>query len=136
MEAQACGAGPVAIVGGGNSAGQAALFLSRSSAQVHVIIRGETLDTSMSRYLIDQIDRNPRITVTPRTQVTALIGKDQLEGVHLLDTSRQQTSAMAGVSECHSRGVQVTDLAALLSLLSVLLRRTRPQTISGSRECA
>ena len=95
MEAQACQAGPVAIVGGGNSAGQAALFLSRSSAGVHVIIRGETLDTSMSRYLIDQIERNPRITVTPRTQVTALLGQERLEGVELLDTSRQQTSALA-----------------------------------------
>src|SRR5882757_491672 len=94
-EAQACQAGPVAIVGGGNSAGQAALFLSRSSAEVHVIIRDKTLDTSMSRYLIDQIERDPRITVTPRTQVTALLGKDQLEGVQLLDTSRQQTSALA-----------------------------------------
>jgi thioredoxin reductase (NADPH) len=82
-------------VGGGNSAGQAALFLSRSSAQVHVIIRGETLAASMSRYLIDQIERNPRITVTTRTQVTALIGKDQLEGVELVDTSRQQRSALA-----------------------------------------
>ena len=58
-------ADPVAIVGGGNSAGQAALFLSRSSAQVHLIIRGESLETSMSRYLIDQIERNPRITVSP-----------------------------------------------------------------------
>jgi hypothetical protein len=65
MEAQACQAGPVAIVAGGNSAGQAALFLSRSDAEVHVIIRDETLDTSMSRYLIDQIERDPRITVTP-----------------------------------------------------------------------
>ena len=61
MEAQACRADPVAIVGGGNSAGQAALFLSRSSARVHVIIRGESLESSMSRYLIDQIERNPRI---------------------------------------------------------------------------
>ena len=95
MEAQACRSDPVAIVGGGNSAGQAALFLSRSSAEVHVIIRGETLETSMSRYLIDQIERNPRIIVTPRTRVTALIGKDQLEGVELVDTSRQQTSALA-----------------------------------------
>ena len=95
MEAQACRAGPVAIVGGGNSAGQAALFLSRSSAEVHIIIRGQTLDTSMSRYLIDQIERDPRITVTPRTEVTALLGKDQLEGVQLLDTSRQERSALA-----------------------------------------
>ena len=91
MEAQACRADPVAIVGGGNSAGQAALFLSRSGAEVHVIIRGETLQTSMSRYLIDQIERNPRIIVTPRTQITTLLGKDQLEGVELLDTSRQHT---------------------------------------------
>ena len=95
MEAQACHADPVAIVGGGNSAGQAAMFLSRSSAGVHVIIRGQTLETSMSRYLIDQIERNPRITVTPRTQVTALLGTDQLEGVELLDTDRRQTSALA-----------------------------------------
>ena len=94
MEAQACRADPVAIVGGGNSAGQAALFLSRSSAEVHVIIRGETLQTSMSRYLIDQIERNPRIIVTPRTQITALLGKDQLEGVELLDTNRQQSTAL------------------------------------------
>jgi thioredoxin reductase (NADPH) len=95
MEAQACQVGPVAIVGGGNSAGQAALFLSRSSAAVHVIIRGQTLETSMSRYLIDQIERNPRITVRPRTQVTALLGTDELEGVEFLDTSRRQTSALA-----------------------------------------
>jgi len=95
MEAQACRADPVAIVGGGNSAGQAALFLSRSSAEVHVIIRGETLQTSMSRYLIDQIERNPRIIVTPRTQVTALLGRDQLEGVQLLDASGQQRTALA-----------------------------------------
>ena len=89
MEAQACRADPVAIVGGGNSAGQAALFLSGSSAGVHLIIRGETLATSMSRYLIDQIERHSRITVTPRTQVTALLGTDQLEGVELQDLSQQ-----------------------------------------------
>ena len=51
-ETQACRTGPVAIVGGGNSAGQAALFLSRSCGAVHVIIRRETLDASMSRYLV------------------------------------------------------------------------------------
>ncbi|HWG64982.1 MAG TPA: FAD-dependent oxidoreductase [Streptosporangiaceae bacterium] len=95
MEAQACRASPVAIVGGGNSAGQAAMFLSRSSADVHIIIRGETLATSMSRYLIDQIEREPRIQVTPRTRVTALLGQDELEGVDLLDIGTQQTSKLA-----------------------------------------
>jgi thioredoxin reductase (NADPH) len=49
----------------------------------------------MSRYLIDQIEHDPRITVRPRTLVTALIGKDQLEGVQLLDSSTQQSSELA-----------------------------------------
>jgi thioredoxin reductase (NADPH) len=95
MEAQACRADPVAIVGGGNSAGQAAMFLSQTSADVRLIIRGDTLATSMSRYLIDQIERHPRITVQPRTQVTALLGTDELEGLQLLDTDRRQTSVLA-----------------------------------------
>ena len=94
MEAQACSSGPVAIVGGGNSAGQAALFLGRRSARVYVIVRGETLATSMSRYLIDQIDRDPRVIVTPRTEVTSLLGQDQLDGIELVD-SQNKTSTLA-----------------------------------------
>jgi thioredoxin reductase (NADPH) len=82
-EAQACGTSPVAIVGGANSAGQAALFLSRSSAEVHLIIRGDSLHASMSRYLIDRIEQHPRIIVWPRSQVTALIGTGRLEGVRI-----------------------------------------------------
>jgi thioredoxin reductase (NADPH) len=83
VEAQACGTSPVAVVGGGNSAGQAALFLSRSCAEVHVVIRGDSLEASMSRYLIDRIERNPRIVVWPGTQVTALTGTGELQGVRL-----------------------------------------------------
>ena len=82
-EAQACGAGPVAIVGGGNSAGQAALFLSRSSDEVHIIIRGDSLHASMSRYLIDRIEQNPGIVVRSRSQITALSGTRQLEGLRI-----------------------------------------------------
>ena len=93
MEAQACGADPVAIVGGGNSAGQAALFLSRTSVEVHVIIRGGALENSMSRYLTDQIMRNERIRVHPRTQVTALHGNGRLEAVELRDDSRDSVLA-------------------------------------------
>jgi thioredoxin reductase (NADPH) len=95
MEAQACQAGPVAIVGGGNSAGQAALFLSRTCSDVHIIIRRQTLAASMSRYLIDEIERSPRIIVRPRTQVTALLGTDQLEGVELVDAGQQLTTSLA-----------------------------------------
>ena len=65
MEAQACAGRPVVIVGGGNSAGQAALFLARTCTQVHIVIRGRTLASSMSRYLVDQIERAPQIHVRP-----------------------------------------------------------------------
>jgi thioredoxin reductase (NADPH) len=95
MEAQASAGHPVAIVGGGNAAGQAALFLSRTSPQVFVIIRGASLTTSMSRYLIDQIDRNPRIEVRQDTEVSALLGKDQFEGVELVESVSHQTSRLA-----------------------------------------
>jgi thioredoxin reductase (NADPH) len=94
-EAQACGTGPVAIVGGGNSAGQAALFLSRSCAAVHLIIRRDALDASMSRYLVDRIERNPGIVVWPSTQVTALTGTNHLEAVRLRRAGQPEASELA-----------------------------------------
>jgi thioredoxin reductase (NADPH) len=94
-EAQACGTGPVAIVGGGNSAGQAAFFLSRSCAQVHLLIRGDSLEASMSRYLIDRIEQDPRVIVSPRTQVTELLGTGQLEGVRIRRASQPGESQLA-----------------------------------------
>lgn len=94
-EAQACGSGPVAIVGGGNSAGQAALFLSRSCAAVHLIIRRDALDASMSRYLVDRIERNPGIVVWPSTHVTALTGTNQLEAVWLRRAGQPEASELA-----------------------------------------
>jgi thioredoxin reductase (NADPH) len=95
MEAQACTGGPVAIVGGGNAAGQAALFLSRTSPHVSIVLRGASLATSMSRYLVDQIEQSPRIEVRPDTQVSGLLGQDQFQGVELLEGSSQQTSRLA-----------------------------------------
>jgi thioredoxin reductase (NADPH) len=95
VEAQACAGRPAVIVGGGNSAGQAALFLARTCTHVHIVIRGETLATSMSRYLIDQIERNPQIRVSPHTQVAALLGADHLEGVELREATGEQTSTEA-----------------------------------------
>jgi thioredoxin reductase (NADPH) len=94
-EAQACGAGPVAIVGGGNSAGQAALFLARTCAEVHIIIRGDALEATMSRYLTDRIERDPRIIVSTHTRVTALMGTDRLEGVELARGRRAAASELA-----------------------------------------
>ena len=79
----------------GNSARQAALFLSRSCAEVHIIIRGESLEASMSRYLTDRIEQNPRIIVWPRTQVTALTGTGELQGVRIGRAGQQDESELA-----------------------------------------
>jgi thioredoxin reductase (NADPH) len=95
MEAQACAGDPVAIVGGGNAAGQAALFLSRTSPRVYILIRGASLATSMSRYLIDQIEQSPGIEVRPHTEVSGLLGDDQFEGVELLERVSSQPSTLA-----------------------------------------
>jgi thioredoxin reductase (NADPH) len=83
MEAQACADRPVAIVGGGNSAGQAALYLARSCQHVHLLIRRPDLSASMSQYLIDQIATVRNITVHCQTEITSLDGEQTLEGVEL-----------------------------------------------------
>ncbi|MDH6182446.1 thioredoxin reductase (NADPH) [Microbacteriaceae bacterium SG_E_30_P1] len=75
----------VYIVGAGNSAGQAAIFFSRHSKSVHLIVRGESLAASMSQYLIDQIAANPHITVETRSEVTALHGDDDLTAIDVTD---------------------------------------------------
>ena len=95
MEAQACAGAPVVIVGGGNSAGQAALFLARTCTQVHIVIRGESLGSSMSRYLVDQIERHPKILVSPRTEVIGLVGEQELEGVVVRGNDSETSSTLA-----------------------------------------
>ena len=69
------------VVGGANSAGQAAMFFSRYAAKVTMLIRGESLDSSMSQYLIDQIEGRETIEVLFRTHVTAVHGKEKLEAI-------------------------------------------------------
>lgn len=72
------------IVGGGNSAGQAALHLARFARSVSVLIRGESLSSSMSQYLIDRLASTPNITVRNRTQVVAVSGNGHLERVEVV----------------------------------------------------
>src|SRR2546427_253651 len=93
VEAQLCKGEEIAIVGGGNSAGQAAVFLSQSSAEVHMLVRGPGLADSMSRYLIQRIEDCSNVVLRARTQVDALEGTGGLERVRWreLDTGRSQT---------------------------------------------
>jgi thioredoxin reductase (NADPH) len=82
VEAALCEGEEAIVVGGGNSAGQAAVFLSRHASHVHILIRGATLSSSMSDYLISRIEAVPeRITVHPFTEITALQGNRHLERV-------------------------------------------------------
>jgi thioredoxin reductase (NADPH) len=67
MEARICGPSPVVVVGGGNSAGQATIFLSQGGCAVTLVIRGSDLGKDMSHYLVERIEGNPLITVRPRT---------------------------------------------------------------------
>jgi thioredoxin reductase (NADPH) len=81
LEAKLCEAEDVAIIGGGNSAGQATVFLAGSCRHVHMLVRSDGLAESMSQYLIRRIEATPNITVHTRTQLTALEGSDRLERV-------------------------------------------------------
>lgn len=80
LEATLCARADVALVGGGNSAGQAAVFLSQHAASVTMLVRGPGLAASMSRYLIDRIEATPNIELRPHTAITALHG-DPAEGL-------------------------------------------------------
>lgn len=81
IEAQISRDEDVIIVGGGNSAGQAAVFLAETSRHVHVVVRGDGLKASMSRYLILRIETSPNITVHAHTEITTLTGDHHLEQV-------------------------------------------------------
>ena len=81
VEAQLCAGDEVIVIGGGNSAGQAAIFLSTKAKHVHLLVRGPALSETMSRYLISRIEECPDITLRVHTEVHSLEGNGQLEKV-------------------------------------------------------
>ena len=85
IEAESHRGQPMYVVGGGNSAGQAALFLSRFTDEVTIVIRSESLSKTMSQYLIDNIEANDAVTVSARSQVVEARGADHLESLVIRD---------------------------------------------------
>ena len=85
MEAQLCIGEEVIVVGGGNSAGQAAVFLAQTAKRVHMLVRGDGLAATMSRYLIRRIEDNTAIVLRMHTQIVALEGYAHLEHVRWRD---------------------------------------------------
>jgi thioredoxin reductase (NADPH) len=81
MEAQLCGGEDIVIVGGGNSAGQAALYLSKTSAQVHLLVRQKNLSSTMSEYLVERLQTSRKVRIYFDTELTALAGHESLENV-------------------------------------------------------
>jgi thioredoxin reductase (NADPH) len=106
MEAQLCESEEVAVVGGGNSAGQAAVFIAKTSLKVNLLVRSAKLSESMSQYLIARIDAHPKIEVHYRTQIIGVTGAAHLESIDwktdstgLKETKRiRHVFVMAGAS--------------------------------------
>ena len=91
MEARLCRGDDVAVVGAGNSAGQAIVYLSRYARTVHVIVRGDDLGTSMSRYLVDRVEHIENVVIHRRATVSAVEGNGHLTGISVRNGSGQET---------------------------------------------
>ena len=106
IESQLCEGEDVIVVGGGNSAGQAATFLSQTARKVHMLVRSSELSSTMSRYLIQRLTENPKIDLHLNTEIVGLEGEEQLERVNWQDKksgevckhSIQHVFIMAGAS--------------------------------------
>ena len=91
IEARFCRRREVIVVGGGNSAGQAAMFLSRAASHVHVLVRNEGLGETMSSYLSSRLEADPSISIHPFTEVAELHGEGTLDGVTVRDNASGET---------------------------------------------
>jgi thioredoxin reductase (NADPH) len=97
LEVRQCAGTPVMVVGGGNSAGQAAVFLADQGSPVTVVIRGPDLNANMSRYLVDRLESHPRIRILTGTKVVGLEGDETLRSVRLAGPNGENTLACMGL---------------------------------------
>ncbi|MET0628627.1 MAG: FAD-dependent oxidoreductase [Acidimicrobiia bacterium] len=136
LEARLCAGSSVVVVGGGNSAGQAAIYLAQHGCAVSIAVRRSDLAASMSRYLVERIDADPRIMLRTTTEVRALAGDRFLESVTLVETTTGTTSDVPcaglfcfigaepatgwldGAVELDERGFVLTDRALMETALT------------------
>ncbi len=99
LEARVCAGAPVVVIGGGNSAGQAAIYLAQNNCRVTIAVRRDDLTETMSHYLIERIEADPKIDVIGGVEVQALAGEDHLEQVSLADrqNGRRQDIGCSGL---------------------------------------
>ncbi len=134
LEARSCATQEVVVVGGGNSAGQASLFLAQQGSRVSLLVRGPDLARSMSRYLIDRIAADDRITLHTTTEVRALEGSSHLERAILEQTATGErwTATCAGLF-CFIGAAPATewvgDALALDEAGFVLTDRSLPEAV-------
>jgi thioredoxin reductase (NADPH) len=128
MEARFCGRTEAVVIGGGNSAGQAAMYLSRAASHVHLVVRSGSLAASMSSYLSQRLEADPRVTIHYHSEVTALHGETWLEAITLktgdaerrIDTralfimigAAPNTGWLSGLAETDAKGFVITGAAA------------------------
>ncbi len=128
MEARFCRGTEAVVVGGGNSSGQAAMYLSRTAKHVHLVVRGDSLATSMSSYLTDRLKADPAITLHYNARIIALHGGDHLESVTMtspdgerwIDTTAMfimigaapNTNWLSGLVDTDDKGFVLTGRAA------------------------
>jgi thioredoxin reductase (NADPH) len=118
VEAELCDGEDVIVVGGGNSADQATVFLAQSVRRVHLIVRAPGLAETMSSYLIPRIEENPAITFHPCTEIVRLSGDEQLARVTLRNnlTGKVKTDDIGHIRQC------VSGLREFAIAISIFLR--------------
>jgi thioredoxin reductase (NADPH) len=94
LEVRVCGGSSVVVIGGGNSAGQAALYLAQNNCAVTIAVRRAGLEQTMSRYLIERIEIDPKISLIGNVEVGALGGEDRLQQVTLVDRETREAQVL------------------------------------------
>ena len=131
IEVRACARNPVAVVGGANSAGQAALYLAENGSAVSLVVRGNDLRARMSAYLADRIVAHPGIAVRTGTEVSALHGADHLEEISLSDVTGSGRSAAGGAGSASGADVGAHERVACSGLFCFIGAAPATEWLNG-----